>query len=477
MKQNLAGKKKLYTFLPSLQLYNNYLADKTITKEAFNLPFLKWPDGRPCNSVNLYMITRRDSPGRAGGLLSRHGKSGGTLGNYAKKLSQLIRYCHESKVDFLDLDDEHFKNFIHLLRQQFSTVNPIELQKNENTITSTGQEALYFLEHLGRLAGRDNFVSPTGVIKITPYEYTIKLRSGQNIVRTSYYHSSFSLGDAGDSRNPIKVKDIELIRTAINNLNTSRFINQRRHLHISFLEYLGPRAGEIAGITVTAINRAFKMKHPMLELPNFKQGPKSIRQIPVTRMLLTQARKFIKTQRAEAITKFTKKGRPDHDFLFISYNSGAPYAETGITNEMSILRRAAGIQEQACAHMFRHAFCTNLFVILFERYKFLNAAEFHTRLVTDEFFFADVMQWTGHSSLTGLIPYIHRAYSRVSKIPSTISTAHLILIYEEFDKKLDMLVKSLMEGMPKEEFQLEVTQLTQERDADIESALHQSQAD
>jgi integrase len=183
-------------------------------------------------------------------------------------------------------------------------------------------------------------------------------------------------------------------------------------------------------------------------------------------MLLSQARKFIKTQRAEVIKKYTKSGKLDHDQLFVSFSTGKPLADTAITNEIHILRKAASIEEQACAHMFRHAFCTNLFITLFQQHSFSSSKEFEIRLLTDHFFFSDVRQWTGHKTLEGLLPYIHRAYSRINKINKTISVARLLSAQDQFDTGLTLLCQDLLKGLAPRKFVSEIEELTRLRNED-----------
>lgn len=446
MKLKLAGDFQLFYPLPNLQLYSHHLDTRTFTKDGSNLPFLLWPDHTPCNAMNLYMLTLRDQPGRSG-LLSRRGSKGGTIGDYASKLSQLIRYCSNENLDFLELTDLHFTRFISKLRTQRYKNYLIQRQKNENSLTSTGQVCLKFLRFLGNFSGKPNFVAENGTINITIREYSIVGRNGQIIKKSSLWHHSFTAGEAGDPRNPISPISIKSLRQAADDANTSSFINSRRHLHMSFLEHLGPRRGELAEVKVETINRAWHMKEPLLDLLTLKQGQPVTRQVPVSRLLLKQARTYIKLQRANTIKRFTNGGRPDHGFLFVSERTGEPLADTTITNEIHKLRKAAGISEQACAHMFRHAFCTNLFVILFQRNKFNNSKEFEIRLVSDSFFLHAVMQLSGHKTLEGLIPYIHSAYRRLNNIEETISTANLILLQDEFDSHLRLLCSELKKGL------------------------------
>lgn len=467
----LSDTAKLATALPNLVLWSNDLPDRILTKEAYHLPFLIWPDSRPCTPANLYMLTLRDSPGKNKQPLSRRGKKGGTIGGHAGKISQLIRFCHQKNKDFLELTDADFTNFIYILRKEKSKTNIMLNQKNENTVTETGRACIKFLMHVGNLVGKPNFVSETGTIRITFIDYVVKLRSGELKTRQMIHHHSFSAGEAGSPRAAISDETIKGLHEAIDADSTSRFVNQRRHLHLAFLEYLGPRRGELAEVTLDSINKAAKMKHPMLDMNVYKRGKPVIRQVPITNMLLSQAKKFINTQRAEVIKKFKKNGRTDHGFLFISYATGAPLADTTLTNEIHDLRRAAKIEQKACAHMFRHAFCINLFVTLFERHRIKDPDSFEIRLISDQALLDEILEWTGHASIDGLRPYIQKAYQRIANISITISAGQLALIQREFDARLEMKLSELENGRATQsDFINDVRQLISARSADLMSA-------
>ena len=113
----LSDAAQLAITLPNLHLWSTDLADRVLTKEANNLPFLTWPDQTPCTPANLYMLTLRDRPGRGNLPLSRRGNKGGTIGAHARKISQLLRFCYYIKKDLLELTDSDFTNFINRIKQ------------------------------------------------------------------------------------------------------------------------------------------------------------------------------------------------------------------------------------------------------------------------------------------------------------------------------------------------------------------------
>ncbi|MDZ5436774.1 tyrosine-type recombinase/integrase [Pseudomonas fluorescens] len=465
----LAGGSQLFTILPKLQIYKYHIAGKTYTKEANNLPFLVWPNGEPCTPANMYMLTLRDAPNKRGGTLSRRGKKGGTIGDYAAKISQLIRFCYQKRKNFLELSDSDFSDFMSEIKTQLFKNHIRQRQKNSETVNKTGQTCLRFLQHLGNFANRPNFVAPFGTINIS---YRISTRIGKNgkiYKQESIYHHSFSAGgDAGDPRNPISDASIQALTDAVDAAKTSTFIKFRRHLQLLFLEHSGPRRGELADLTVSAIFRASNMgQNPMLEMTTLKKGIPSTRMVPVSRMLLREAKHYIKFKRPLIIRKFTNSGRPDHDFLFISETTGKPLAETTTTNEINTLARLANIDEKACPHMFRHAFCTNLFVQLYERHRFKTDKDFEIRLLTDESFLQEILQYTGQGSIDSLRTYLKSAYRRINKIPETVSTVQILMLNQQFDNLLLALVKQLENGLPVDSFATQVRELVESKNRDF----------
>jgi integrase len=215
--------------------------------------------------------------------------------------------------------------------------------------------------------------------------------------------------------------------------------------------------------------KASGMEHPMLKILNLKQGEDSYRSVPVTHMLLAQLKKHIRLYRNKIIKSKLGKAN-DHDYFLVSETTGKPIAADLITNEIFKLRTIANIEEQACAHMFRHSFVTNLFVLLIERHEFENTDDFRKALLSSEKFKVEVMQWTGHKSAASLDHYIDFAFAKVANYARTVSSVHLVRAQEIFDRLLIQLTKHLEAGMPIEQYKVELNKLIELRNLDFETA-------
>jgi len=462
---------QLFHPVRDLTLFSHYALGKIATKDGSNMPHIVWPNGTPCMLANLYMLHLRERRGRGRRQgLSRRGSKGGTMGEYAAKLSQLVRFCYTNNWDFIHLTDDKFTIFINLLRSERASHNPEARKKTETTITAVGRVCLDFLEYVGALYEDPNFVSEQGTIRATRKEMRISGRGSDKEIKRSYWHHhSFSGGERIKKRNPIPVENVEKLREAVDTVSGSRFLQSRRHCVLSILEQVGPRRGEIVELRVSEIMKASGMEHPMLKILNLKQGEDSYRSVPVTHMLLAQLKKHIRLYRNKIIKSKLGKAN-DHDYFLVSETTGKPIAADLITNEIFKLRTIANIEEQACAHMFRHSFVTNLFVLLIERHEFENTDDFRKALLSSEKFKVEVMQWTGHKSAASLDHYIDFAFAKVANYARTVSSVHLVRAQEIFDRLLIQLTKHLEAGMPIEQYKVELNKLIELRNLDFETA-------
>jgi hypothetical protein len=304
---------QLFTPIPNLKLYDYLSQGKLQTLDGNNIPFIAWPDGSPCLQANAYMIKVRMRSGRGGNGPSRLGSKGGTFGDYAGKISHLIRFCYYNKLNFISLSDDDFCEFIDGLRVE---TNPQQLKRNERTITSIGRRCLNFLSHVGEMNQTHNFVGVSGTITIYMVD-SIVYRNGKAFKRSSVHHRSFRTANAKKTRRPIAEATIEKLREAINEISTSEFLCNRRHLMISLFEELGARRGEIQPITVAQVLAANKMIKPKILVTTLKRGVIGLtRELSLSPPLIDDLLRHIRGDRRDIMKRFN--GVPDHGFLFVT---------------------------------------------------------------------------------------------------------------------------------------------------------------
>ncbi|ATI47248.1 TPA: tyrosine-type recombinase/integrase [Vibrio parahaemolyticus] len=470
MKKN---SKQLHKPLENLVLFSHYSLGRTNTRDGSNLSHIVYPDNTPCLIANLYILslTNKESRGKKG--LSRRGRGGGTIGDYAGKIAQLIRFCCSKKIEFQRMNDDLFCEFMDELRRETKPRNVRQKRKDEITVTSTGKVCLDFLDFIGRFYGDDTFVAPEGVIKGERKTYDC----GKNKVKKTYWHHhSFSSGGRIKKRLPISAENIEKLYDAIYDMNSSRFVQCRREMQIEILENTGARRGEIHQIKVSDVINASEMKEPMLRLITLKREEQSERRIPVSRMFINDMLKFIRIRRAKVIENTIGKEN-DHGYLFIGEHGEQLSADT-LSTEIYDIRTFAKIEEQVCNHMFRHTFCTNLFVLLIERHEFENEDRFRQQLLGSETFKAEVMQYTGHKNSDSLEVYITLAFARISGYQKTVSSAEIIRAIKFFDDKQTSLIKKLERGLLSlVEYKHELEHLKKARDEDITMASEKAEID
>lgn len=428
--------KQLFKVIPKLKLYDFVSGDKLQTLNGNGMPFMTWPDGTPCFLANAWFIRMRSESGRSGQGPSRVGSKGGSFGEYAGKISHLIRFCYYNNLNFISLSDDDFCEFIDGLRSH-KKENSKEPKRSEKTITNIGRRCLKFLHFIGEFNQVQNFVGIGGTIDIQMVEST-GYRNGVPFKRSSVHHRSFRKGgSSAKPRKPIAEATIEAMRDAIDEMPTSVFLSSRRQLMINTFEELGARRREIKRLTIPVIMAAAAMETPKLVLTTLKRGGNITRAITVSPLLIDEMLTFIRIHRRKVIKKTSP--RDDHGYLFITERGGRPLKTDSFTAEFSKIRSAAGIEVQACAHLFRHAFCTNVVASLIAETEALSPESFQQTLMTNKMLAERAMTLTGHSTLEGLLHYVDAAYrnkSKFSKIIRNIETANKYHSYERRRKRI-----------------------------------------
>lgn len=432
--------KKLVSILKGFELHDFFARGEAHRRTIVGLSHVSWPNRKPCNEANLYVLSLLKRPGRGGAGLSTNGENGGSVGEHAYKISHLVRYCFKHSIAFHDLVDGDFYKFIKELRVEVTSDG--EPKKSENTVNAVGRACIGFLEFVGRLYGIADFVAEDGIIKAFEREH-VRYEGGKKKVRYYWSHGSLSLGERENKRNPISRADIRDLRMAIDDIGSGDFVVVRRHIQIAALVNLGGRRSEIGLLTVSAVKRALSEADPMLELPTLKRGG-GTRKIPVSRVFLQQLDQYIDNWRDPLVRK--KFGGNDHGYVFVSETDGGHYVPRNLTNEIRILRKFANIERQACAHMFRHAFITNLFVLLIERHRIESPDEFRALLIDGGKLKSEVLKWTGGKSVDSLDTYIDLAFEEASGFGSVVDSVVVVrstrLFLDEAKYLLDRLAKS-----------------------------------
>lgn len=465
---------KLYHLLGEHQTFGSFSVDRIFMRDGTNMSFMTWPNGSPCIIGNLFMLNLFNRKGRGGNRgLSRSGQGGGSMGDYAAKLSQLLRFCYADKIDPIMMNDGKFADYIGELRKEISPRNPAIKKRTEDSISEIGRVWLDFLGFVGRIHGYDDFVSPEGRIRAETKTFEVISRSGQKIKKTYLTHYSFGHPSRRKSRDPITDEQILLLKETSRKSKDSNIVKARRSVLIDTMTDTGARRSEIANLTIDDVKKAKSMKTPTLSMTTLKRGGEVvIRQVPVTPTLLQLLDTFIEKQR-RAVMKKVYKGGKDHRFLFVSETTGKPLSSKTIYNEIRNLKCTSGIQSQICPHMFRHRFITEYFIDFIKQHQINNADEFRQSLLTNMALFKqEVTQWTGHLAPSSIDDYLHLALARLNDYSAAITSIYVKRAMDGYFMREKELHQRLQEGMPVDDYLAELKVLRSFYEKDLAVAEH-----
>jgi hypothetical protein len=449
---------KGWSILRKLEIFSHYsLQDKLVIRDANNLSFIQWPNGAPCMVANLYMLSLLNRLTKYNRPLSRVGKKGGSIGTYAGKVALIVKYAFSISKDFIDFTDSDFTNFIDSLRHPNLATGKKRLPLSVDAI---GRECIDFLMFVGRLYEDVNFIRDGGIINVKEKVVRRLGRDGREFF-TPYWthHSLATAGHVGEEhrRDPISDENIARLRAAVNRVGSSRFLKLRKHALLSVFSGLGPRRMEANLLRVEDVLEASSMKEPMLRLKTLKTDLDSVRLVPVTHQLVGQLTDYLVHR--SLIIKSTIKKSNDHGFFFISSRTGMPLSEDSISTEIYNLRRAAGIAEQACAHMFRHAFCTSLFVEYISRHKIKSQDQFSFMLISDKSLKYKMTMWTGQKSIASFLHYVHIAFDRLGAYDPEASSVRALKVMSSYEAERERLLSELGVSLSVKDYKMQLAVL------------------
>ncbi|WP_433885385.1 tyrosine-type recombinase/integrase [Pseudomonas vranovensis] len=461
------GNRQLHSLLGDFTFFDHFSVDRLSTCDASNMSFLCWPNGTPCLIGNLYLQSLLKSRGRTRNGLSRKGRKGGSMGDFAGKVAQLLRRCYRDKIDLINLTDKNFRDYIIEIRQEKAEFNPAQNKKTENSVIATGRVWLDFLVFVGGFYRNKNFVSPSGMIRAREETYIIKVRGGRNVSRSYLTHHSFGRPHREHHRDPITNDQIKLLKAANRKDKAPDFVKMRRHVMIELFTDLGPRRGELANLRVEDVRNALKMETPVLRLDTLKREEGAERYVAIFMPTLQKIDQFIDGDRRKLMRKVYKGGR-DHGFVFVSSRTGKPLSAAVFSNEILALRKLAGIESQVCTHMFRHAMITRVFTHFISRHELNNADDFRRALLDTKTFLAEVVSWTGHLDPKSVEYYINLAFRNLSNYTETLTSAHLTMAMDKYFQLEEELLERLEEGMPVAEYKKKLKALKELAQKDFE---------
>ncbi|CAD6542883.1 tyrosine-type recombinase/integrase [Paraburkholderia metrosideri] len=389
-----------------------------ITRDVSGLPLPVWPDGgwSPEMAGFIHSLAEKNLS-----LADR----GGTPGTYVSQLSHIVRFCHGKKIDFHNLKDGDFIDFI----DELTAKTPDgERSRSDRSVVSIGRRTLSFLDFVGNRWHIPDFLSPDGAfIKAELRTYTKASDGRSPVVRQYWHHSCLPAKSPEDKRYPVPEDYINRLRKAVHGIKSSGFVKRRRLVLLRALDMTGGRRIELANLRVSDVLSAKAMERPFLKLLTFKRGGEPVpRLVPVSHSELDYLIEYIKFYRGPLVAR--RLGKEDNDFVFLNEKTGAPIKPNTITLELHLLRKAAGIEGKAHPHLFRHRYITLALFRLVRAYNVQNKDQFSELLAHMTRFAQEVMERTGHKSMSSLSRYVDWVFALSASVegnPETVEVSEL----------------------------------------------------
>jgi site-specific recombinase XerD len=397
-------------------------------KSLGEIPVLFWPNGRVCYEANLFLQQRLED---GCSTLNR----GGTLRQYASDLSPYIRYCYAARVSFREMTDAHFSRFLLNLIAEPDARHPELPRRSTSQVRAIASTCLRFMQFLeSHVYPGGNLVGPNG--RIRAEERSHRINTGHGYRDVEYLeHRLMPVPEKPRRRLPISTDAIEKLEDAAGKIPSTEFVKQRRLTMLLLFQCIGARRHEVWGITIKDVREAEHhidedFNHLLRVQTVKKRGRPAHRYVPVPSGDLQRLTNYIDFNRSVVIDN-TIKNEKDHGFLLISETTGQPLTPNTLSSvEMRDLRAAAGLNDGTCWHAFRHRFITNCLVALIERHRYSTADQLRQAILDVESIKTRLAQWTGHSDIRSLEPYIHLAFDRIAGFKQTVD---LVLAYREVE--------------------------------------------
>ena len=384
------------TFTKNMEIPIYFFNNKFKTKVFSKFPFFTYSNGMPCLPLNSYIQSEQIVK------LSEE-----TLFKIAYSLTHILRFCEANKIKLSNFIENDLLAFSQSLQ---------EVHRENRTTVFILSNTLSFFNYLGnKFLDIDNYC-----IDVLHCFYKKALTKGNKEVN-SLSHICFPTKEPTKRRSPVSLGNIEKMYECVGQTSNSTFVQKRNRVILKLLEITGARVGEIALLTVEDIQNVFNQENPSLKMRTLKRrgGLVEYRYVPVNKADFNEVLTYIKIYRSKIIKNTIGKSN-DEGFLLINENTGKAILSITITNEINKIRKVAGIEENVCAHMFRHRFITNLFIQLIKQYDIQNKDHFRNSLMDLENLKVYIQQATGHKNVNSLDNYIDIAKSELTNMNKVV---------------------------------------------------------
>ncbi|WP_164840472.1 MULTISPECIES: tyrosine-type recombinase/integrase [Collimonas] len=326
-------------------------------------------------------------------------------------LSHLARYCYANSIQFWDLDDNSFKDFVcEFLVNQTRSSRGFTQRKN----TTNGNIVATCISFLTWLQA--NLI--TDRVLVGPRNTNPQIRLIEKRRKSRYGTSSvlvypFSpIDDTPEPKGPMSDairNKLWAANSSSDNSNTGIYLQARREQLLALLEATGSRPAELAHMLLE--DNKTSVKEGALFLPTKKRRKLKdpTKRVPATLEITIGFKRYIEVERAQLVQHLRAQGKqPDTRHVFITSDHGKPLTEWAITKDFQRLVIRAGVDERACMSMLRHRFVTILVALHLQDYVENNGITSKKQLImVDQItILTRVATITGHADPLSLLPYI-----------------------------------------------------------------------
>ncbi|HHF0343584.1 TPA: hypothetical protein ACPH4X_004973 [Pseudomonas aeruginosa] len=387
--------------------------------------FVRWPSGKPCLAINMYLVDKSWS------------WTGDTALTTASKLTHFIRYCASARsgspIQFKEFSDSDVEVMIKSLSQSEKSEGSSRV-RNNNTVNAIMQSVFEFLfwfqENIysGELPLIGCRASGASVV----VERKVNSRSGR-----CYFHHRYALPSVGAAlKLPIDYCYIDKIEQAVDDLYSlescsgeflrrfsndnvlmreyREYITARRDFMLLMFKYVCLRPSELRDLPLQDNMLSLLSPEPALILPTYKRRKMRgfLRRYPVSKKLAARVLLYFEQRKRWLGFCISRKdwGVTESESAFLSVEPGSygtAISTESLTRDFKRLCRYAGFKDvRLCLSMFRHRFLTSAALLHIRELKSGTAelSKQDYRMVLER-----LREMSGHAQVESLWVYIHLA--------------------------------------------------------------------
>lgn len=430
----------------------------TIHKQKINnFPFIRWPNGKPCDAVNAFFLDKAD------------GATGDSLKTYATKLTHLVRFCSNEKLSFEEINDAYFFKLTKYLMDERSFNNPTERHRDNNTvkkILSQIIEFLFWYQKSYLLPGEQRIIGERNESPRIIVRKKRNVKSGNNNYHY-YIHRCMPTSESVDPKRPISLPIIENIEKKIDELSEFDYYNEaslrrhsgnkekfksqleyiraRRHFMIWLMKRTGLRPAEMVSMLYDENKDVLRTKTLIIPTKKRRKINTVNRGFSITlKDALIIYRYFIARTKYINTIKMSNSQYQPPNTIFLSVDGGS-IKKASIEKDFERIINSCGYKDiKVCFSMFRHRFIT--YEVIIHLKEFMGSTGKTRQLMTDgdyRLILKRVASKTGHGSEESLWHYIDIAWGELNvwgNVEIAITRLHAVdrLFNELLELKKDL---------------------------------------